>query len=167
MKRTRDFIALIIAVSFTTAAAAQSYEMTWSSVDGGGIAGATGGPYELSATLGQPDAGDLAGGAYVLRGGFLPGLEAGGGGEGCTGNEVIAKAKCKTQRGVVQNASVIVQGGRPGEVYEAVLDSGQRLSKVVKPNGRAKFVFKGKNAPPCGANGVAVCNVRRAFDCGC
>jgi hypothetical protein len=41
----------------------------WWSVDNGGSV-STGGAWQLTSTIGQPDAGDLAGGAFVLEGGF-------------------------------------------------------------------------------------------------
>lgn len=45
-------------------------EVTWYTVDGGGAMNATGGVYTLSGTIGQPDAGLLAGGSHSLVGGF-------------------------------------------------------------------------------------------------
>jgi len=45
------------------------YDLSWSSIDGGGGTSANGG-YELEGTIGQPDAGTLNGGAYDLDGGF-------------------------------------------------------------------------------------------------
>jgi len=47
----------------------QTYSIDWWSVDGGGGA-STGGVYSLSGTIGQPDAGKLTGGNFVLEGGF-------------------------------------------------------------------------------------------------
>lgn len=54
-------------------AQAQTYDLTWNTVDGGG-ADSTGGVYELTGTIGQPDAGDLSGGIFTLRGGFWGGI---------------------------------------------------------------------------------------------
>ena len=56
------------------------YDLTWSSVDGGGHTCSQGGSYTLAGTVGQPDAGLLTGGDYTLGGGFwgggvLPGLK--------------------------------------------------------------------------------------------
>jgi hypothetical protein len=51
-----------------------SYDLTWWSVDSGGGA-LTGGGYQLSATIGQPDAGQMSGGGYTLGGGFWGGGE--------------------------------------------------------------------------------------------
>jgi len=47
------------------------YEISWSTIDGGGGRSA-GGDYALVGTIGQPDAGDMAGGDYELSGGFWP-----------------------------------------------------------------------------------------------
>ena len=51
------------------------YDLTWSTVDGGGGV-STGGGYTLSGTAGQPDAGALGGGGYTLVGGFWGGVAA-------------------------------------------------------------------------------------------
>ena len=48
------------------------YELNWYTIDGG-CGRSTGGPYELIATIGQPDAAWSSGGDYELLGGFLPG----------------------------------------------------------------------------------------------
>lgn len=45
-----------------------SYSVPRQSVDGGGGMYAVGGPYELSGTIGQPDAGVLSGGEYQVVG---------------------------------------------------------------------------------------------------
>jgi hypothetical protein len=49
-----------------------SYAISWWTVDGGGGA-SQGGPYALTGTIGQPDAGGMAGGTFALRGGFWSG----------------------------------------------------------------------------------------------
>lgn len=45
------------------------YDLTWSTMDGGG-GNSTGGGYELSGTIGQADAGELNGGSFELYGGY-------------------------------------------------------------------------------------------------
>ena len=55
------------------AVAESGYDLSWWTVDGGGTTGSTGGGYTLSGTAGQPDAGLLAGGGYILGGGFWRG----------------------------------------------------------------------------------------------
>lgn len=59
-------------VAFASPARA-ALDLGWHTVDGGGITFATGGTYTLGATIGQPDAGVLAGGSYQLKGGFWRG----------------------------------------------------------------------------------------------
>ena len=52
-----------------TSALAQSYNIDWFTIDGGGGT-STGGVYSVSGTIGQPDAGTMSGGNYSLIGGF-------------------------------------------------------------------------------------------------
>jgi hypothetical protein len=52
---------------------AQTYSIDWHTLDGGGGT-STGGPYSITGSIGQPDAGILRGGAFTLEGGFWPGL---------------------------------------------------------------------------------------------
>jgi hypothetical protein len=47
------------------------YELSWSTIDGGG-GRSVGGAYALTGTIGQPDAGWMGGGPYELFGGFWP-----------------------------------------------------------------------------------------------
>ena len=53
--------------------ARSGYDLTWSTVDGGGGTFSTGGGFSLGGTAGQPDAGLVEGGTYALAGGFWPG----------------------------------------------------------------------------------------------
>src|SRR5438132_9237552 len=46
------------------------FDLSWSTVDGGGGTFSAGGPYSLGGTIGQPDAGSASGGQYQLNGGF-------------------------------------------------------------------------------------------------
>ena len=54
-------------------AAQEGYDLSWWTVDGGGYTFSTGGDYSLGGTIGQPDAGLLAGPGYLLSGGFWSG----------------------------------------------------------------------------------------------
>jgi hypothetical protein len=71
---------LVAAILGAGAALAQTgggYDLTWSTIDGGG-GGSAGGGYQLAGTLGQPDAGaTLSGGVYSLSGGFWAGASTG------------------------------------------------------------------------------------------
>ena len=70
---------LALLISITTAHAYRStdpstplsgYDLSWYTIDGGGATFSTGSSYSLGGTIGQPDAGLMAGGSYVLSGGF-------------------------------------------------------------------------------------------------
>jgi hypothetical protein len=49
------------------------HAIDWFTVDGGGGA-SSGGSFTLTGTIGQPDAGKMTGGSYMLEGGFWPGV---------------------------------------------------------------------------------------------
>ena len=51
----------------------QTYEISWWTVDGGGVTLTTGDAYRLGGTVGQPDAGVMTGGDYSLGGGLWRG----------------------------------------------------------------------------------------------
>jgi hypothetical protein len=58
--------------TLTSLALASDFDLTWHTIDGGGAYSA-GGSFELEGTIGQPDAGALAGGSFTLTGGFWTG----------------------------------------------------------------------------------------------
>ena|SRR5438093_650841 len=66
---------LALLLGAAASAPAQSYSIDWFTIDGGGGT-STGGPYTLSGTIGQPDAGNLSGGNFTLLGGFWSGAFA-------------------------------------------------------------------------------------------
>lgn len=73
MKKLLLLLSLAACISVQSDLTAQvggPYDLSWFSVDGGGGT-SSGGPYSLSGTIGQPDAGGpLSGGNYTLVGGF-------------------------------------------------------------------------------------------------
>jgi hypothetical protein len=68
--------AVVVVLAFQLIALPQpqsggGYDLDWHTVDGGGVMFSTGGDFELSGTIGQPDAGGpLTGGDFELTGGF-------------------------------------------------------------------------------------------------
>jgi hypothetical protein len=73
-KTCRWRLALLCLLPFGLSLCAQAqYSIDWSTLDGGGGT-STGGPYTVSGTIGQPDAGALSGGTFTLQGGFWPGI---------------------------------------------------------------------------------------------
>jgi hypothetical protein len=71
----RAFIVVAIGLLMTAPAVAQSggdYDLSWHTIDGGGVMFATGGEFELAGTIGQHDASPAVcvGGDFELTGGF-------------------------------------------------------------------------------------------------
>ncbi len=82
-KTTRLILAVALAlvivaggVAPSTAQTGGGYDLSWSTIDGGGYMFSTGGGYSLGGTIGQPEAGALSGGGYTLAGGFWGGAAA-------------------------------------------------------------------------------------------
>src|ERR1043166_2743756 len=65
----RTTLALFTLLFCAAAGYAQSYSIDWFTIDGGG-GRSTGGVYNVTGTIGQPDAGHMSGGSYTLDGGF-------------------------------------------------------------------------------------------------
>jgi hypothetical protein len=61
--------ALSVSAGIGAAQNSNSYDLSWSTIDGGGGTSIVR-TYVLSGTIGQPDAGLLNGGSYTLAGGF-------------------------------------------------------------------------------------------------
>ncbi len=68
----KSVITLLVVWLLMTVPALGDYELSWSTIDGGGGT-SSGGPYTQTVTIGQPDAAYSAGGYYELLGGFWPG----------------------------------------------------------------------------------------------
>jgi hypothetical protein len=60
----------VLAVVIVGTALAEEFEITRSTIDGGGAMNSFGGDFELSGIIGQPDAGTLSGSGFMLTGGF-------------------------------------------------------------------------------------------------
>ena len=73
----RIFCTLLVGAVAQTASA--QLDLSWYTIDGGGVTFSSGGGLDLAATAGQPDAGIMTGGTLTLIGGFwsLPVLCAG------------------------------------------------------------------------------------------
>jgi hypothetical protein len=80
--KSKDYLVALALVALLAAAvlpaagvlarAGQGYDLTWWTVDGGGVSTGSS-PYSLDATIGQPDAAAWGGGGYTLVGGFWGG----------------------------------------------------------------------------------------------
>ena len=76
MRRATFLVALVFLLLAGVVLAADGYDLSWWTVDGGGATFSTGGGYTLGGSVGQPDAGALSGGGYSLLGGFWLGAGA-------------------------------------------------------------------------------------------
>jgi hypothetical protein len=89
--------------------AGDEYRVGWSTLDAGGEIDLAGGPWRLSATIGQVDAqslGPMTGGSYALEGGFWAGVPAatGGGGDALFRDGFEATAPVGAQTGTAGTA---------------------------------------------------------------
>jgi hypothetical protein len=74
MHRTLKRSLLVLAALGLPAAASAQLEIPWFTIDGGGEMFTMGaGGLEISATIGQPDAGVMSGGSFTIIGGFWGG----------------------------------------------------------------------------------------------
>jgi len=78
--RTNALIIMLTALGLATVAGADPFQIDWFTMDGGGGMSSAGGSFELSGTIGQPDAGFMTGGGFELEGGFWPGAFPAAGG---------------------------------------------------------------------------------------
>ena len=67
----KGVVTLVAACLLMTVPASGEYDLSWSTIDGGGGTSA-GGQYIVRGTIGQPDAAYSAGGQYEVLGGFWP-----------------------------------------------------------------------------------------------
>ncbi len=69
-KRLTKLSTLLLTIALASVARAQDFDLSWHTIDGGGEMFTSGGNFELSGTIGQPDAGAMIGGEFELVGGF-------------------------------------------------------------------------------------------------
>lgn len=67
-------LAVLLLSGITLAQSDGGYDLSWSTMDGGGCTFSEGGGYSLGGTIGQPDAGAMSDGGYTLSGGFWGGI---------------------------------------------------------------------------------------------
>lgn len=61
---------IVIVCLAASAAIGEGFDLSWHSIDSGGVMRSIGGDFELSGTIGQADAGALSGGRFDSNGGF-------------------------------------------------------------------------------------------------
>lgn len=73
-KHPYDFLVALTILAALASRASAEFAVDWWTIDGGGAMWTVGGNYELSGTIGQPDAGvAMTGGTFALVGGFWAG----------------------------------------------------------------------------------------------
>lgn len=70
----RNILATTVLCFTIASAPGAEFDLSWHTIDSGGVIKSNGGDLELSGTIGQPDAGLLVGGEFELSGGFWFGL---------------------------------------------------------------------------------------------
>lgn len=83
MSRCTVQVLAIVGTGLALGAGGSDYDLSRFTIDGGGVMSSTGGDYELSLTIGQPDAGRITGEEFELNFGFwFPVVAGDGNGDG-------------------------------------------------------------------------------------
>ncbi len=69
-------VCCVLSARLAAAQGGAPYDLSWNTIDAGGVTFSTNDHYRLGGTAGQSDASTLTGGGYVLDGGFWPGVRA-------------------------------------------------------------------------------------------
>jgi hypothetical protein len=68
--RRKVLSAVMVPLAVAAAVVGDEFDVSRSTIDGGGVMFSAGGDFELSGTIGQPDAGTMSDGAFEVSGGF-------------------------------------------------------------------------------------------------
>lgn len=145
----KNYLSLVfIALLFPLGAFAQSYSIDWYKVAGGG-GSSTGGTYQVTGTIGQPDAGGpMTGGSYSLTGGFwslisvvqaagLPDLTI-----THSGNSVIVSWPNSGSYTLQQNSNLAIPAGWVTSGYTITTSNGTNSITITPPTGNLFFRLK-------------------------
>ena len=145
MPKARCAIATLLLALTALTAHAQSYTIDWYKIAGGGGT-STGGTYQVSGTIGQPDAGaNMSGGNYSLTGGFwslisvvqtagLPNLSI-----AHSGNSVIVSWPNAGSCTLQQNNDLAAPGGWSTSGYTINTSNGTNSITITSPTGNLFF----------------------------
>jgi hypothetical protein len=148
LKRTITALLFTALLGGLTAAQAQSYSIDWYKIAGGGGT-STGATYQVSGTIGQPDAGGaLTGGNYSLTGGFwslisvvqtagLPNLAI-----THSGNNVIISWPNTGSYTLQQNANLATSDGWATSGYTISTANGTNSITITSATGNLFFRLK-------------------------
>jgi len=139
-------VLLCLALILCQSASAQSYSIDWYKIAGGGGT-STGGTYQVSGTIGQPDAGmAMSGNNYSLTGGFwglisvvqtagLPNLAITFVGP----NSVVVSWPNTGNYTLQQNANLALANGWATSGYDITTNNGTNSISITSPTGNLFF----------------------------
>jgi hypothetical protein len=140
--KTSKWSCIICAALFAWNAAGQNYSIGWYEIASGGGA-STGGSYQVSGTIGQPDAGTaMTGGNYSLTGGFWSLISVLGPllTISHSGNSVIVSWPATAGYILQQNSNLSAAAGWANSVYPVTTSaSGTNSITVTPPSGNLFF----------------------------
>ena len=138
----------VLLLALQLSAFAQQYSIDWYKVSGGGGA-STGATYQVTGTIGQPDAGGpISGGQYSLTGGFwslisvvqtagLPNLTA-----SHSGNSVVVSWPNTGSYTLQQNNNLAASAGWATSGYSITTANGTNSITITQPVGNLFFRLK-------------------------
>jgi hypothetical protein len=138
-------LGLMVLAGSQAALQAQSYSIDWYKIAGGGGT-STGGAYQVSGTIGQPDAGAMSGGNYSLTGGFwsliavvqtagLPTLTVTHSGNGI----IVSWPSASTGFVLQQNGNLATGSWTPANGFTVSDDGTNKSITITSPTGNLFF----------------------------
>jgi hypothetical protein len=139
------FCFILLPSAFSLRVSGQSYSIDWYKIAGGGGT-STGETYQVTGTIGQPDAGvAMSGGSYSLTGGFwsliavvqtagLPNLSI-----AQSGNSVIVSWPNTGSYTLQQNANLALVNGWATSGYSISTSNGTNSITITSPTGNLFF----------------------------
>jgi hypothetical protein len=146
--KTKSFLVVSLLVFVAIGSDAQTYSIDWYKIAGGGGT-STGAMYQVTGTIGQPDAsGAMTGGNYSLTGGFwsliavvqtagLPNLTI-----AHSGNSVIVFWPNTGSYTLQQNANLALANGWATSGYQINTSNGTNSITITAPSGQLFFRLK-------------------------
>jgi hypothetical protein len=131
----------LLPLAFSLRALGQSYSIDWYKIAGGGGT-STGGTYQVTGTIGQPDAGGaMSGGNYSLTGGFWSLVSVAGPllTISHSGNSVIVSWPNTGGYALQQNNNLAAPGGWTASGYPVTTSNGTNSITITPPAGTLFF----------------------------
>jgi hypothetical protein len=131
---------ILLPSSFILRASGQSYSISWYKVAGGGTS--SGGNYQVSGTIGQPDAGTaMSGGNYSVTGGFWSMVSVMGPllTISHSGNSVTISWPVTAGATLQQNSNLAAPAGWAATGYSVNTSNGTNFITITPPSGNLFF----------------------------